>query len=128
MQEGWHVLACQCTSFHKAVVQLRILQAKNYHRVFCCNGLVHFWILIPTRGVSEHPFSYLCTSTSPPIYLVPFPVSTLNLCAPSLAHLNCIGFPYDLHMLTSSCCRHWEDASLLVGKCSHFITNHRQLF
>lgn len=42
----------QLASSHKAVVQLRILQANNYHQFFCCNRLIHFWLLIPTRGVS----------------------------------------------------------------------------
>lgn len=67
-------------------------------------------------------FVRLCTSTSPPINLALFPLSTHNLCAHSLAHLNCTGFPYDLHVLTSSCCRRWADASFLVRKCSHFST------
>lgn len=31
-------------------------------------------------------------------------------------------FPRDLHVLTSSCCRHWAEASFLVRKCSHFST------
>lgn len=35
-------------------------------------------------------------------------------------------FPHDLHVLTSSCCRHWAEASFLVRKCSHFSSTQLQ--
>lgn len=71
-------------------------------------------------------FVHLGTNTSPPINLeifpLSFPVSTHYVCACSLVHLNSTGFPYDWHVLTSTCCRHWAEPSFLTRKCSHFST------
>lgn len=49
-QEAWYVPACQ--------VPQGCGSAKNYHKVLCCNRLIHFWILNITWGASQH----LCSS------------------------------------------------------------------